>query len=180
MAQTETIYQAPQACWLTKPTVSAMAAQFAGDMDFGPGADIDAVVSKLGGTVTFQDFWDLESTTDGSIKIDAPRAFEIFIAAHTAADRNRFTIAHELGHYVLHYLLPLSDGKPVGKVKARRYGGKDRTEYEANWFAASFLMPEESFRTIYAAASGDVFEVAAKFRVSVSAALVRAKTLGLE
>ena len=49
-----------------------MAAQFAGDMDFGPGADIDAVVSKLGGTVTFQDFWDLESTTDGSDQIDAP------------------------------------------------------------------------------------------------------------
>jgi Zn-dependent peptidase ImmA (M78 family) len=157
-----------------------MAAQFAGDMSFGPGGDIDAVVKNLGGKVTFQDFWDLDSTADGSIKIDAPREFEIFIAAHTAADRNRFTIAHEIGHYVLHYLLPLSENKEIGKVQARRYGGKDRTEYEANWFAASFLMPEATFRPAYEAAAGDVFEVAAKFRVSISAALVRAKTLGLE
>lgn len=66
------------------------------------------------------------------------------------------------------------------RVKARRYGGKDRTEYEANWFAASFLMPEDKFRAAYSATAKDIFEVAAKFRVSVSAALVRAKTLGLE
>lgn len=173
-------YQDPQACWLTKKTVSALAAQFAGDMAFGSGGDLDAVVGNLGGTIAYQDFWELESSADGSIKVDAAGDFQIFIASHTAPDRNRFTIAHELGHYVLHYLLPLSDNKVMGKMKARRYGGKDRTEFEANWFAASFLMPEERFRSAYAATGNDLFEVAAQFRVSVSAALVRAKTLGLE
>ncbi len=54
---------------------------------------------------------------------------------------------------------------------------QQRAEWEANWFAAAFLMPEQAFRQ-YRAANGSI-ATAAKFGVSQSAADVRASTLGL-
>lgn len=180
MTETQLPYQNPEPCWLIKRSVSALAEKFSDEIGYNPGDDLDAVVTKLGGRVTYQDFWELESTEDGSIQIDGVRNFHIFIGAHTSQDRNRFTIAHELGHYVLHYLLPLANGKNTAPVKARRYGGKDRTEYEANWFAAAMLMPTAPFKSSYLECESDIVELAARFQVSVSAALVRAKTLGLK
>lgn len=73
----------------------------------------------------------------------------IGVNASDAPVRQRFTIAHECGHYELHrermpvfidkqYLGPLfavfRDGKSVT--------GEDRREREANAFAAALLMPE--------------------------------------
>jgi Zn-dependent peptidase ImmA (M78 family) len=101
------------------------------------------------------------------------------LGMHTSSDRDRFTIGHELGHYVLHYLYPQAKGSTVSPTKADRYG-TGRTEYEANWFAASFLMPHEAFKIAYNSARGNLCEVAEKFHVSLSAASVRARALTLE
>ncbi len=58
--------------------------------------------------------------------------------------RQRFTIAHELGHYVLH----IQQGKQVfveDKMYRKVESGDDerRMEQEANIFAAAILMPEK-------------------------------------
>jgi Zn-dependent peptidase ImmA (M78 family) len=172
-------YTEPKPSNLTKASVSGLAERFAVDVGFLPGADIEAIVAKLSGKITYQDFWDLEDTTDGSIVIDGPGKFHVFLGSHISPDRTRFTIAHELGHYVLHYLLPNFQGRDVGPVRARRYGGRDRTEYEANWFAAAFLMPEQAFRETFVECGGDMVEIASHFRVSISAAGIRVKTLNL-
>ena len=60
--------------------------------------------------------------------------------------RRRFTIAHELGHYVLH-----KDKKPIflDKLFRLNYASQEQNqelEMEANAFAASILMPEALMR----------------------------------
>ena len=76
----------------------------------------------------------------------------IFVEQADPPYRKRFSIAHELGHHFLHLL---NDGKIVdshsdmfrekepttGKISDHR-----NREIEANWFAASLLMPEELVR----------------------------------
>lgn len=61
-----------------------------------------------------------------------------------ASVRQRFTIAHELGHLLMHrYTTPHADGKFVMRFRnARSATGSDREEIEANQFAAELLMPE--------------------------------------
>lgn len=52
-------------------------------------------------------------------------------------------------------------------------------EYEANVFAANLLMPENKFKKIYENCGQDLAVVAEKFGVSIAAAEVRARSLGL-
>ena len=59
---------------------------------------------------------------------------------------------------------------------AQRFGST-RVEWEANWFAAGFLMPAAEFTSVCRAA--DLAEAARHFKVSVPAAEARAKALGL-
>lgn len=57
----------------------------------------------------------------------------------------RFTAAHELGHALLHTQNGLHRDRPVdGTVKA-----KSASEYEADFFASRFLMPEKLIKTIF-------------------------------
>ena len=58
--------------------------------------------------------------------------------------RQRFTIAHELGHFVLHKEIPLFVDKKNEKIMYRNSEsttGEIRKEREANAFSASLLMP---------------------------------------
>src|SRR5687768_16159797 len=59
--------------------------------------------------------------------------------------RQRFTIAHELGHLQLHPGKPVIIDKllRVNLRETRRTSMSDRQEREANQFAAALLMPQE-------------------------------------
>lgn len=138
--------------------------------------DIGRVVEELGGRIILNDFWDNETKT-GSLEVSGLRDFDIFIPSHTTDERDRFTIAHELGHYILHYL-PNADPRHDSKFRIGRYGDS-AIEREANLFASAFLMPEQQFKDSYSNLGGDLSAVAKDFRVSEVAAQVRAKMLGL-
>lgn len=64
--------------------------------------------------------------------------------------RQRFTIAHELGHYLLHGFSPsevhVDHGFKVMLRDSRSSEGTDEAEREANLFAAELLMPEDLLR----------------------------------
>lgn len=63
--------------------------------------------------------------------------------------RQRFSIAHELGHYVLHReMMPLfvDRGYAVAFRDQNSSSGDIQQEREANAFAAAILMPEELIR----------------------------------
>lgn len=59
--------------------------------------------------------------------------------------RKRFTIAHEIGHYMLHYAQDKSNLYAHREDKK----GKNKEENDADYFAASVLMPKEQFRAKY-------------------------------
>lgn len=69
----------------------------------------------------------------------------IGVNQHHAKTRQRFTIAHELGHLKLHSFEELHfDRKGLGGIyrrSAESATGENREEIEANTFAAELLMP---------------------------------------
>jgi Zn-dependent peptidase ImmA (M78 family) len=170
-------YAPPKPSNLTKESVYQLAESIGQQLGYSPGGDLGFIIKSIGGNILYRDFW--SDSDSGSLKVDAENNFQIYVANDTSLERDRFTIAHELGHYVLHYLWPnRTPGNGPLKLKANRYGS-DRAEWEANWFAAAFLMPEEKFRIEFSKRPGDFFTIAKVFGVSALAAQTRAKALNL-
>jgi len=108
--------------------------------------------------------------------------------------RKQFTIAHELGHFVLHNNIlqgkveiptfyKSGDGvknsimtRAEFDIESPEYRAK---ETEANKFAADLLMPKEEFIN-QVNKCDNLQELASVFRVSVGAASIRASNLGIE
>ena len=108
----------------------------------------------------------------GEIQVSGPGKFKIWLSPYTAPARDVFTIAHELGHYFLH--------SKIGKIPIEvRREGNNRVEWEANCFAASFLLPETAFREAWTTHNRNIDMVAAQFGVSTSVVSIRAKRLEL-
>lgn len=95
-------------------------------------------------------------------------------------NRQRFTLAHEFGHLVLHKRALLSvvhvDKKfPFLLRDSRSAAGTDKMEIEANQFAAELLMPEPQLARQLVSRSFDIDddapleELAREFRVSKQA-----------
>lgn len=173
-------YRTPQPSKLSKESISHLAEKFSARVGYEAGCDLESLILKLGGKLEYQDFWELEESDSGSITVEPDNSFTVYLANHTSIARDRFTVAHELGHLVLHFLLPKATD-PTGDwgLKASRFG-TGITETEANQFAASFLMPEKQFREVHERFGCDIVETADYFGVSFSAASVRAAALGFE
>ena len=159
--------------------IAEVAAKVAKQVGFVPGGDLREVVRRMGGTIAHVELSGENGSDSGSIEINGAH-FEIRLAIATGPLRDRFTIAHELGHFVLHYLYPKQHmGAQFERMVAQRYGN-DQAEREANWFAAAFLMPEAEFRADYEAFDGSHSLLSSKYQVSRVASEIRAKALGLE
>lgn len=143
------------------------------------GFDLVDVIERNGGRITY--FGPFDNNQTDAIIVDPDNTFEIKVSSHTSRRRDNFTMAHELGHYLLHW--PKVRKKYSGHgMRATRAVDEDdhdliRCEWEANWFAASFLMPEEEFRAAYRDDHNGAAEV---FGVSPSAISIRARSLGLD
>lgn len=89
-------------------------------------------------------------------------------------NRQRFTIAHELGHHVLKH------GARFRDTSAAFSGGTyDPVEVSANRFAAELLMPAYSVRVLVVDNGiTSIPKLAGAFRVSEQAMLYRLKNLG--
>jgi Zn-dependent peptidase ImmA (M78 family) len=103
-----------------------------------------------------------------------------------AAVRQRFTIAHELGHLELHRGRPLILDTAVRINFRDTVSGlaTDREEVEANRFAAALLMPERMIMQQFGGAPvGDpddlIAHLARRFHVSVAAMTNRLANLSL-
>lgn len=89
--------------------------------------------------------------------------------------RQRFTMAHELGHYILH------KGKNIEFVDTTffRSDEKDSIEYNANEFASRLLMPESKLRKLIDEDRiKNIGELASIFKVSSAAMKYRVISLG--
>lgn len=156
---------------LSREQISQLAALFAQATSFNPGTDIFKYVKeKLKGQIEYSD--DKADSSGGSIEVKADSSFIIYLSQVTSIKRDVFTIAHELGHYVLHSRLgqiPLS---------ANRSGENDEAEKEANTFAACFLMPEKEVREKFSECK-NVEKLAEEFNVSHTAMHWRCHNLNL-
>lgn len=87
--------------------------------------------------------------------------------------RERFSLAHELGHMILHSWADVD----YTKNKAEH----NRIEAEANYFAGAFLLPFDEFsREALSCSSIDSFiALKDRWKVSIGAMIVRAKNLSI-
>lgn len=97
-----------------------------------------------------------------------------YLSAGNHKGRGRWTAAHELGHLVLHKGAVPFERATGTYTKMRQLAVFESAEWQANAFAAGFLMPEHLIRDFT-----DAGEIADFFSVSRQAAENRIKTLGL-
>ncbi len=174
-------YKPPVALNAPKSSVEKFAEKFAEEIGFSAGSDIEDLVRQAGGRLIVGTSG-AEDIDSGSIIARDVDDFEIFVSRHTSLKRDRFTIAHELGHLLLHFR-SMKKREPNVVMRATRYVDKEdqaqmRAEWEANWFAAGFLMPSGEFENAHK--EGGVDKAARVCGVSRSAAEIRAKNLGLD
>lgn len=87
--------------------------------------------------------------------------------------RNRFTLAHELGHVLLGHV-----NEHNKQWRDTTFGNSTPIERAANTFAAELVMPEQKVRELFSGASS-VPQLAEAFGVSNAAMSFRLKNLGL-
>ena len=100
-----------------------------------------------------------------------PGTAEIWLAAEEAGVRQRFTLAHEIGHLLLH---------PLGMAYRDISFKGTPQEVQANQFAAELLMPEWMLRPALSITGPDVARMAALFEVSEPAMAQRLDSLGVK
>jgi len=147
--------------------------------------DIEKVPSRLGGMLLYED----ELEYEASVEKAGGKNFIIKILKNVdfPPERIRFSIAHELGHLFLHmgYLINPSLWNTVKDYKDSVYYryGHSSEEYEANEFAAAFLMPKDEFLTVAKENLDNgyynTFKIAERFGVSEDAARNRGRWLGI-
>nr|UVY01562.1 MAG: IrrE N-terminal-like domain [Bacteriophage sp.] len=142
-----------------------------------PIGNIDEIVEKLGGTIQKEAFF-----SDGAVEKEG-NGFKIIVSPFQDEKRERFTIAHELGHLFLHMGYRTNNElweKQENNIYHRI--GNSEKEYQANEFAAAFLMPATEYLAVLnKVAEGnmvDTSKIAEYFNVSIEAAANRGKFLG--
>lgn len=103
---------------------------------------------------------------------------EVFINLDDSRTRQRFSCAHEIGHYMKR--VTGRDDDAWGYIDRRGPSasrGDNPEEIYANQFAAELLMPEESVRRLQP--NNTAAAMAIRFQVSVGAMRFRLENLGL-
>ena len=134
--------------------------------------DIEAVVKKFGIRLLRE-----EMDVDLSGYIEKRHdGWVIGINKYQTPRRQRFTLAHEFGHFLFDKT-GFEAGRHTDSIMLRSED-INSVEQRANEFAAELLMPKEQFQAKVAAGIRDVAELAEHFDVSMAAIRYRAFKLG--
>ena len=142
----------------------------------GPPVQVDRIAVSQGCEIRQSDLKEVSG-----ILVRSPEANVIGVNRNHSETRRRFTIAHELGHLLLH------DGQSVTFDRDFRVSlrsgesstGANLEEVEANFFAASLLMPDSMLladdraRTIELEDADAMKDLAQAFKVSTQAMTLR-------
>jgi len=110
-------------------------------------------------------------------------SYVIRVNRHEARERQRFTIAHELSHFLLHRHVIDNSSDGIRDNILYRSGEPERIEYEANRLAADIVMPMEQVKKVLAddfggvVTEGTIESLAARFQVSKAAMEIRLSTM---
>lgn len=148
-----------------------------------PPVRVEMVAKNIGATIHYEPF---EGDISGMVYRNKDRII-IGVNSLHHPNRQRFTIAHEIGHVLLH------KGTEVHVDRAYRVNMRnnissqavDKDEIEANRFAAALLMPEHMLiddlkgMEIDFESEDDLAELATKYEVSLKAMAIRLSNIGL-
>lgn len=149
--------------------------------------DVENICKKLG--ILFIEK-ELDDNVSGFLLFKGPQPYIVINTNHKTTGRRRFTIAHELGHFLLHknqHVHVLNDDL-ISIIKFRDETstlGVDVEEIEANRFAAELLMPEELIinyideNNLTLISEGVITRMADDFQVSIAALSIRLSKLQL-
>lgn len=145
------------------------------------------IAQGLGIQLSYRPF---DGDISGMLYRDGTRTIIGVNASHPET-RQRFTVAHELGHFSLHEGRPMIVDK-LARINLRNTVSSlatDKEEIEANQFAAELLMPRDmvtEFSSEIFAGSSEFIDsktlverIAARFHVSISAMEYRLINLGI-
>lgn len=147
----------------------------------GPPVDIEGIIRAMG--LELNKKAELETEISGELERLPNDNFRISTNKSDHYFRQRFTMAHELGHYMLHGHLignGLDDTKayrsgPSGRFYNLNIGPREETQ--ANKFAARLLMPKSKIIE-HAKVGISVGELAKLFQTSPRAMEIRLSSLG--
>ena len=129
-------------------------------MPLGPVKSVIETIENAGGIVFKYDLGTLKIDSQSQWISDIPPIF--FVNKAIPTDRMRFTLAHEIGHVVMHKYPTLN------------------TEDEANKFASAFLMPkDEILEDLIPFSFEKTVPLKIKWKVSIAAIIMRAFQLGV-
>ena len=77
-------------------------------------------------------------TTEAAMSPDTMKMYireDVYDQLHQGNGRARFTIAHEIGHFILH------DGVALARFNDGKHKAYEDSEWQANFFAAELLAP---------------------------------------
>jgi len=151
------------------------------DLDIMP-VPVEVVCRKIGIDVEERSFYEdvsgvIYKKNNGRYYIDINRKHHLF--------RKRFTIAHELGHFIKHKDVLDAEREILERRVARAYSADEHMrELEANEFAGRLLMPKILFLKRYndykdSKDKNAIYKFAVEFEVSTQAIAQRAYNLGL-
>jgi Zn-dependent peptidase ImmA (M78 family) len=145
--------------------------------------DVEAAAESLNLSVVQQDF---ESSVSAMLVVKDGHGV-IGVNTNHHPNRRRFSVAHEIGHYLLHRdsASVFVDAAPVFFRDDTSSAGTAQQEVEANAFAAELLMPAATLRERLEQQSVDPYDDAAvhrlarAFGVSTQALTIKLVRLGL-
>jgi predicted transcriptional regulator len=117
----------------------------------------------------------LEPGKSGEIRPDGQGGYVIKINRHDSLGRQRFTVAHEIAHFLLHRELI---GTGIEDDALYRSNQSDQIEWEANRLAADIVMPTKAIQQAIATAeklgiTNYRDELADRFQVSRAAMAIK-------
>ena len=140
---------------------------------------VEDICAREGFNISVLDFSEVEKAHAGK-KISGALILkngekDIIVNQEDNRLRQRFTIAHELGHYYLHHIEAV-DSEEHAIISFR--GDRNVVEFEADRFAAELLMPSKQIDRLYKELDLPYISVLAnKFDVSRAAMRYRLDTL---
>lgn len=152
----------PSASDLSFSDIEELAVRAGDKLNYKYDGNLAESVRRAGGEIRYTDFWAYHGVEKGSIYILGAEKFTIWLSERASRRMNAFTIAHELGHYFVHYAgneRASSDGR---FMIAARYETGD-VESQADLFAVNFLAPRALVKTL--AATHSLHEISKKLCV---------------
>lgn len=161
------------AIWDAAQTNGELIREMVKEQDLMREFSLEAAAAMLNIDVHYRN--DLPAGTSGMIiKLESEDRARAYINANDSLQRQRFTLAHELGHYVERMVEAKDDEFSFSDSRSSSH--YDLHEFYADQFAGGLLMPEAEVKKVTPSLT-DALAVSLHFDVSVPAARKRLERL---